>query len=122
MCRNFDRYRFGCLRKHECKHEWGQALSFASSWRNGKSSFQSECFRSLVSVDCSHLPAGQKARPHHLCVFVEGDEYLDSDAVFGVKHSLVVAFKPHPAGLEPDGKKSAVPFCTAEFYFKLVLS
>jgi hydroxyquinol 1,2-dioxygenase len=55
-------------------------------------------------------------------LFVEGDEYLDSDAVFGVKHSLVVDFKDHPAGPTPDGKKSAAAFCTAEFDFKLVRS
>jgi hydroxyquinol 1,2-dioxygenase len=55
-------------------------------------------------------------------LFVEGDEYLDSDAVFGVKHSLVVDFKDHPAGPTPDGKKSAAPFCTAEFDFRLVRS
>ena len=55
-------------------------------------------------------------------LFVEGDEYLDSDAVFGVKRSLVVNFKPRPAGLAPDGQKSAVPFCTAEFDFRLVRS
>ncbi len=55
-------------------------------------------------------------------LFVEGDEYLDSDAVFGVKHSLVVDFRDHPAGPTPDGKKSAVPFCTAAFDFKLVRS
>jgi hydroxyquinol 1,2-dioxygenase len=55
-------------------------------------------------------------------LFVEGDKYLDSDAVFGVKHSLVVEFKNHPAGPAPDGRKSAVPFCTAEFDFKLVRS
>ena len=55
-------------------------------------------------------------------LFVEGDEYLDSDAVFGVKHSLVVDFKDHSAGPTPDGKKSTVPFCTAEFEFRLVRS
>src|SRR4029079_14787876 len=53
-------------------------------------------------------------------LFVEGDAYLDSDAVFGVKHSLVVNFKAHPAGPAPDGKKSNVPFSSAEFDFKLV--
>jgi hydroxyquinol 1,2-dioxygenase len=53
-------------------------------------------------------------------LFVEGDEYLDSDAVFGVKHSLVVDFKDHPAGPTPDGGKSPAPFCTAEFDFRLV--
>ena len=55
-------------------------------------------------------------------LFVEGDQYLDSDAVFGVKHSLVVEFKAHPAGLTPDGRVSAVPFCAAEYDFRLVKS
>ena len=55
-------------------------------------------------------------------LFVEGDEYLDSDAVFGVKHSLVVDFKHRPAGRAPDGKESAVPFFTAEFDVRLVRS
>jgi hydroxyquinol 1,2-dioxygenase len=53
-------------------------------------------------------------------LFVEGDEYLDSDAVFGVKHSLVVDFKEHSPGPTPDGKQSAVPFTTADFDFRLV--
>jgi hydroxyquinol 1,2-dioxygenase len=53
-------------------------------------------------------------------LFVEGDEYLDSDAVFGVKHSLVVEFKEHAAGATPDGRNSPVPFTTAEFDFRLV--
>ena len=55
-------------------------------------------------------------------LFVEGDEYLDSDAVFGVKHSLVVDFRDHAAGPTPDGKQSVAPFCTAEFDFRLVRS
>jgi hydroxyquinol 1,2-dioxygenase len=37
-------------------------------------------------------------------VFVEGDPYLDSDAVFGVKQSLVKTFPSRDAGEEPDGK------------------
>jgi hydroxyquinol 1,2-dioxygenase len=53
-------------------------------------------------------------------LFVEGDAYLDSDAVFGVKHSLVVNFKAHSAGPTPDGKRSNVPYSNAEFDFKLV--
>jgi hydroxyquinol 1,2-dioxygenase len=52
-------------------------------------------------------------------LFVAGDPYLDSDAVFGVKQSLVVAFQSHPPGIAPDGKNCAVPFCTAEFDFRL---
>jgi len=38
-------------------------------------------------------------------VFVAGDPYLDSDAVFGVKDSLIREFVPHPAGQAPDGRQ-----------------
>jgi hydroxyquinol 1,2-dioxygenase len=47
-------------------------------------------------------------------LFVRGDKYLDSDAVFGVKDSLIVDFKKSPSGeytahydfvLKPSGKK-----------------
>ena len=31
-------------------------------------------------------------------LFVRGDKYLDSDAVFGVKDSLIVDFKKSPSG------------------------
>jgi len=64
-------------------------------------------------------PGYEKVATH---LFVKGDAYLDSDAVFGVKHSLVVDFKPHPAGPAPDGGKTTAPFCTAEYDFRLVRS
>ncbi|MEU4447563.1 intradiol ring-cleavage dioxygenase [Actinosynnema sp. NPDC050801] len=38
-------------------------------------------------------------------VFVAGDPYLDSDAVFGVKDSLVVDVVEHPPGTAPDGSR-----------------
>ncbi len=37
-------------------------------------------------------------------VFVAGDPYLDSDAVFGVKQELIAEFTQHPPGTGPDGK------------------
>jgi hydroxyquinol 1,2-dioxygenase len=38
-------------------------------------------------------------------VFVDGDQYLDSDAVFGVKQSLIKGFDHHDAGTAtPDGR------------------
>lgn len=37
-------------------------------------------------------------------VFVAGDQYLDSDVVFGVKDSLTREFVRHPAGCAPDGR------------------
>lgn len=52
-------------------------------------------------------------------LFAEGDPYLDSDAVFGVKNSLVVDFKPYPAGLAPDGSRQDTPYCTVEYDFGL---
>jgi hydroxyquinol 1,2-dioxygenase len=64
-------------------------------------------------------PGYEKVATH---LFVKGDAYLGSDAVFGVKQSLVVDFKSRPAGPTPDGGKSAAPFCTAEYDFRLVRS
>ena len=64
-------------------------------------------------------PGYEKVATH---LFVRGDAYLDSDAVFGVKQSLVVDFKPQPAGQTPDGGRSTAPFCTAEYDFRLVRS
>jgi len=52
-------------------------------------------------------------------LFVAGDKYLDSDAVFGVKDSLVVDFVTHPAGKAPDGSTMNEPFVTATYDFVL---
>jgi hydroxyquinol 1,2-dioxygenase len=38
-------------------------------------------------------------------VFAAGDQYLDSDAVFGVKDSLIRDYAEQPAGQAPDGKQ-----------------
>jgi protocatechuate 3,4-dioxygenase beta subunit len=53
-------------------------------------------------------------------MFVEGDDYLDSDAVFGVKDSLIVPFvrRDDPADAKRLGL--ANPFYTAEHEFRLV--
>jgi catechol 1,2-dioxygenase len=52
-------------------------------------------------------------------VFVEGDPYLESDAVFGVKESLIVPFmrRDDPAWAERLGLGN--PFYTAEYDFVL---
>lgn len=52
-------------------------------------------------------------------VFRNGDQYLDSDAVFGVRSSLIADWLEHPAGPTPDGGHSAVPFYTLGFQFVL---
>jgi hydroxyquinol 1,2-dioxygenase len=42
--------------------------------------------------------------------FVAGDPYLDQDAVFGVKDSLIAEFTGHPPGRAPDGQDRAQPW------------
>jgi hydroxyquinol 1,2-dioxygenase len=55
-------------------------------------------------------------------LFVAGDPYLDTDAVFAVKESLIVEFVAHPPGPTPDGDASSAPFCTATYDFRLTSS
>lgn len=52
-------------------------------------------------------------------VFREGDPYLDSDAVFGVRSSLITHWAQQPPGETPDGTVSSDPFYTLEFDFCL---
>ncbi|MFM0512842.1 intradiol ring-cleavage dioxygenase [Paraburkholderia sp. RL17-373-BIF-A] len=52
-------------------------------------------------------------------VFREGDRYLDSDAVFGVRSSLVAQWRRHAEGVAPDGTRMDIPFSTLEFDFVL---
>jgi protocatechuate 3,4-dioxygenase beta subunit len=59
-------------------------------------------------------------RPLTTHVFDDGDEYLDTDAVFGVKDSLITKFALHTARDE-DAQRFGIepPFCTAEYDFVL---
>ena len=52
-------------------------------------------------------------------VFVAGDEYLDSDVVFGVKDSLIRQFKPCPAGRAPDSRMEDRDFFHLDYDFGL---
>jgi hydroxyquinol 1,2-dioxygenase len=52
-------------------------------------------------------------------VFRSDSPYLDSDAVFGVRASLVADWFRHEPGRAPDGSVSSVPFFTVEFDFVL---
>jgi hydroxyquinol 1,2-dioxygenase len=52
-------------------------------------------------------------------VFVKGDQYLESDAVFGVKKSLVDDFPEHPAGTAPDGRLTDRSYRHLVWHFKL---
>jgi hydroxyquinol 1,2-dioxygenase len=60
---------------------------------------------------------GHAAVTTHL--FVADSDYLDSDAVFGMKESLVAKFNRHPAGKAPTGEMLDTPFYTVEYDFRL---
>jgi hydroxyquinol 1,2-dioxygenase len=64
-------------------------------------------------------PGHEKLVTH---VFVAGDKYLDSDAVFGVKESLIRKLEDRPAGNGPDGRQVAQPFSILRYDFKLALA
>jgi maleylacetate reductase len=48
-------------------------------------------------------------------IFVAGDPYLDRDAVFGVKESLITDFAEHPPGTGPDGRRLDGPWTSVAF-------
>jgi hypothetical protein len=52
-------------------------------------------------------------------LFVKGDPYLDSDAVFGTKDSLIVDFVRHDAAEEAALYNVSAPFYTVEYTFVL---
>ena len=52
-------------------------------------------------------------------VFRDGDPYMDSDVVFGVRSSLIGKFERHAPGLAPDGSQQSEPFHTLNFDFVL---
>jgi protocatechuate 3,4-dioxygenase beta subunit len=52
-------------------------------------------------------------------LFVSGDPYLDSDAVFGTKDSLVVDFIRHDSPEEAERYQISAPFYTVEYDFAL---
>lgn len=60
---------------------------------------------------------GHRALVTH--VFDSRSKYLDSDAVFGVRDSLVTNFRKHKPGKAPDGKVLDRPFYTVAFDVRL---
>lgn len=52
-------------------------------------------------------------------IFIDGDPYLDSDVVFGVKNSLVTSYVLHEAGTAPDGSVVKEPYLALTYDFVL---
>ncbi len=64
-----------------------------------------------------YAPGYQRLTTH---LFVSDSPYLDSDAVFGVRNSLIVDYAWHPAGTAPDGRTMEKAYYTAAYDFKLM--
>jgi hydroxyquinol 1,2-dioxygenase len=60
---------------------------------------------------------GYKPVTTHL--FQKGDQYIDSDVVFGVKEPLIVDFVKKPAGKAPNGETLSTPFYEVKYDFVL---
>jgi hydroxyquinol 1,2-dioxygenase len=52
-------------------------------------------------------------------LFAADSQYLDSDAVFGVRDSLIIPYARHERGAAPDGRMMDKPFHTAQYDFVL---
>ena len=52
-------------------------------------------------------------------VFMEGDKYLDSDVVFGVKDELVAKIERRTDAAMPDGKPAAAPWHLMTYEFRM---
>jgi hydroxyquinol 1,2-dioxygenase len=52
-------------------------------------------------------------------VFRKDDPYLESDAVFAVRSSLIGDWIAHPPGVGPDGNRQDTPYTTLAFDFVL---
>jgi len=63
-----------------------------------------------------YAPGHVKLTTH---LFVANSPYIDSDAVFGVRPSLIVDFEQHAAGQAPDGSQQAQPYWSAHYDFRL---
>jgi hydroxyquinol 1,2-dioxygenase len=80
-------------------------------YKMGRHPYRPGHIHMIVSAP-GHLPATT-----HL--FVAGSEYLDSDAVFGMKQSLVAQFNRHPPGIGPQGERMHTAFYTVNYDFRL---
>jgi hydroxyquinol 1,2-dioxygenase len=52
-------------------------------------------------------------------LFQNGDKFIDSDVVYGVKEPLIVEFKKMPAGRAPTGETMDAPFYVVNYDFVL---
>jgi hydroxyquinol 1,2-dioxygenase len=52
-------------------------------------------------------------------VFIDGDKYLNSDVVFGVKNDLIAKIEKHTDSVMPDGKPASGPWHLMTYEFRM---
>jgi hydroxyquinol 1,2-dioxygenase len=70
----------------------------------------------------AHIHFAIAASGYHGCVthlFQKGDEFIDTDVVYGVKEPLIVEFVKKPPGTAPTGESMATPFYEVKYDFVL---
>jgi len=70
----------------------------------------------------AHIHFLVEAPGHHRIIthlFRRGDQYLDTDVVYGVKQELIVDFNKRPAGKAPTGGTLDTPFYEVNYNFVL---
>jgi hydroxyquinol 1,2-dioxygenase len=70
----------------------------------------------------AHIHFAISAPGYHGCVthlFQRGDEFIESDVVYGVKEPLIVDFVKKPAGKAPNGETVSTPFYEVRYDFVL---
>jgi hydroxyquinol 1,2-dioxygenase len=70
----------------------------------------------------AHIHFAITAPGYHGCVthlFQRGDEFIDSDVVYGVKEPLIVDFVTKPPGKAPTGEMMSTPFYEVRYDFAL---
>jgi len=70
-----------------------------------------------------HIHMKVSAPGHHdvtTHLFVKDSPYLDSDAVFGVRDSLIVEYERCPPGTAVDGRRMDQPYHVAHYDFRLI--
>jgi hydroxyquinol 1,2-dioxygenase len=70
----------------------------------------------------AHIHFAITAPGYHGCVthlFQKGDEFIESDVVYGVKEPLIVEFVKKPPGKAPNGETVATPFYEVRYDFVL---
>lgn len=70
----------------------------------------------------AHIHFAVSAPGYHSLVthlFVAGDEYIETDVVYGVKKELIAQFQQKPAGTAINGEKIATPYFQVNYDFVL---